>query len=45
MGSYTDVRDFQQVEDLVQKAIAHFGQIDVLINDASVYFSVPSKDQ
>jgi NADP-dependent 3-hydroxy acid dehydrogenase YdfG len=37
----TDVRDPQQVADLVQQAIAHFGQIDVLINDASVYYMGP----
>lgn len=37
----TDVRDVEQVNALVQQAIAHFGQIDVLVNDASVYYMGP----
>lgn len=34
----TDVRDFEQVKELVEKAIAHYGSIDVLINNAGIYF-------
>ncbi|MBD3884350.1 SDR family oxidoreductase [Phormidium tenue FACHB-886] len=37
----TDVRDIDQVTAMVQKAIAYFGQIDLLINDASVYYMGP----
>jgi NAD(P)-dependent dehydrogenase (short-subunit alcohol dehydrogenase family) len=37
----TDVRDIEQVTAMAQQAIAHFGQIDVLINDASVYYMGP----
>lgn len=37
----TDVRDPAQVEDLVQKAIAYFGQIDVLVNNAGIYYMGP----
>lgn len=33
----TDVRDPEQVNALVQKALEHFGSIDVLINNAGVY--------
>ena len=34
----TDVRDPAQVEQLVQQAIAHFGEIDVLVNNAGIWF-------
>jgi NAD(P)-dependent dehydrogenase (short-subunit alcohol dehydrogenase family) len=37
----TDVRSIDQVTAMVQQAIAHFGQIDVLINDASIYYMGP----
>jgi NAD(P)-dependent dehydrogenase (short-subunit alcohol dehydrogenase family) len=37
----TDVREIEQVRAMVQQAIAHFGQIDVLVNDASVYYMGP----
>ena len=40
----TDVTDPQQVENLVQKAIAHFGSVDILINNASI-FTVGSVEQ
>lgn len=30
----TDITDLQQVETLMQKAVAHFGQIDALVNAA-----------
>jgi NADP-dependent 3-hydroxy acid dehydrogenase YdfG len=33
----TDVRDPDQVDTLVQTALAHYGSIDVLINNAGVY--------
>ena len=35
----TDVKDPVQVEHLVQKAIAHYGAIDVLVNNAGIYIS------
>lgn len=31
-----DVRESQQVENLVQQAVAHFGQLDIYINNAGV---------
>lgn len=37
----TDVRDSEQVKALVEQAIAQFGHIDVLINDASIYYMGP----
>ena len=37
----TDVRDPEQVNNLVQKALAHFGHIDVLINNAADFFPTP----
>jgi NAD(P)-dependent dehydrogenase (short-subunit alcohol dehydrogenase family) len=37
----TDVRDPEQVKLLIEKAIAHFGQIDVLINNASIFYMGP----
>lgn len=38
----TDVRDPEQVKQLVDKAIAHFGGVDVLINNAGIYCSGPA---
>ncbi|HCF30673.1 MAG TPA: oxidoreductase [Cyanobacteria bacterium UBA11049] len=35
----TDVRDAQQVKTLVDKALQHYGAIDVLINNAGIYAS------
>lgn len=40
----TDVRDPVQVNHLVKKALAYFGHIDVLINDASIYFMGPVEE-
>ncbi len=40
----TDVRDPKQVETLVQKALEHFGTIDVLINNAGLYISGPVEE-
>lgn len=40
----TDVRDPEQVNNLVQKALAHFGHIDVLINDAGIYYMGPVEE-
>lgn len=40
----TDVRDPAQVDRLVQTAIDQFGHIDVLVNDASVYYMGPAED-
>lgn len=38
----TDVRDPEQVKALVEKAIAVYGQIDVLVNNAGIYISGPA---
>lgn len=37
----TDVRDINQVRALIEQAIGHFGHVDVLVNDASVYYMGP----
>lgn len=37
----TDVKDPEQVNTLVQKALEHFGAIDVLINNAGIYMLGP----
>lgn len=41
IGIPTDVRDSQQVETLVQKAIQELGRVDVLVNNAGIYASGP----
>ena len=38
-----DTRDFGQVRSLVEKTQAHFGAIDVLINNAGIYCSGPTE--
>lgn len=40
----TDVRDPEQVKKLVEKAIAHFGSIDISINNAGVYLLGPVEE-
>ena len=35
----TDTSDVQQVEVLIQKALARFGRVDVLVNNAGFYLS------
>ncbi|MBD2257537.1 SDR family oxidoreductase [Pseudanabaena sp. FACHB-2040] len=40
----TDVKDAAQVEALVQKALAEFGTIDVLVNNAGIYISGPADE-
>lgn len=37
----TDVRQFSEVNALVERAIAHYGKIDVLVNNAGIYISGP----
>lgn len=39
----TDVRDPVQVRQLVDKVIAEFGQLDVLVNNAGLYSSGPTE--
>jgi len=39
----TDVRDPDQVKQLVEKVIAEFGQLDVLVNNAGLYSSGPTE--
>lgn len=39
----TDVRDPQQVQILVEKAIESFGSINVLVNNAGIYISGPAE--
>ncbi|HEY9738659.1 MAG TPA: SDR family oxidoreductase [Trichocoleus sp.] len=38
----TDVQDPAQVQALVEKAIAQFGHIDVLVNNAGIYYMGPA---
>lgn len=40
----TDVRDPVQVEQMVNSAIAEVGQIDVLVNNAAIYYMGPVED-
>ncbi|NJR50263.1 MAG: SDR family oxidoreductase [Leptolyngbyaceae cyanobacterium CSU_1_3] len=40
----TDVRDSEQVKGLVERAIAQYGSIDVLVNNAGIYTSGPTED-
>jgi NAD(P)-dependent dehydrogenase (short-subunit alcohol dehydrogenase family) len=37
----TDVTDLEQLKTLVAKAIATYGQIDVLVNNAGIYLNAP----
>jgi NADP-dependent 3-hydroxy acid dehydrogenase YdfG len=38
----TDTKDPQQVQSLVAQALAEYGAIDVLINNAGIYISEPA---
>jgi len=40
----TDVKDPEQVQNLVQKALAQFSAIDVLVNNAGIYISGPVEE-
>jgi short-subunit dehydrogenase len=40
----TDVRDAEQVKALVDKALNHYGSIDVLVNNAGIYISGPVEE-
>lgn len=37
----TDVKQFEQVNTLVETALAHYGSIEVLVNNAGIYISGP----
>lgn len=37
----TDVRDFSQVNALVETALSHYGSVEVLVNNAGIYISGP----
>jgi len=39
-----DIREPDQVKELVQKVVAHFGRIDVLINNAGGQFPIAAED-
>ncbi|KAM3095681.1 SDR family NAD(P)-dependent oxidoreductase [Phormidesmis sp. 146-35] len=39
----TDVKDPQQVKNLVDQALSEFGSIDVLVNNAGIYISGPAE--
>jgi short-subunit dehydrogenase len=38
----TDVRDPQQVQNLIDQALAEYGSVDVLVNNAGIYISGPA---
>jgi short-subunit dehydrogenase len=40
----TDVRNAEQVNALVHKALNHYGSIDVLVNNAGIYISGPVEE-
>lgn len=40
----TDVKQPEQVNNLVQKSLSHFGHVDVLINDAAIYYMGPVEE-
>ncbi|MBW4450628.1 MAG: SDR family oxidoreductase [Spirirestis rafaelensis WJT71-NPBG6] len=40
----TDVRDPQQVNNLVEKALEHFGHVDVVINNAGIFALGPVEE-
>lgn len=40
----TDVRDPEQVQKLVKSAIAQFGQLNILINNAGIYSTGPAEE-
>ena len=39
-----DIRDDDQVASMVDQALAHFGRIDTLVNNAGGQFSAPAED-
>src|SRR5690606_2148370 len=38
---HADLQDVQQVEKLARDAVAHWGRLDVLVNNASCFFPTP----
>lgn len=38
-----DVRNYEMVEDMLDKSVSHFGQVDVLVNNAAGNFIAPTE--
>jgi len=39
-----DVRKYESVENMVNKAVEHFGRLDILVNNAGIGMAVPSEE-
>jgi 3-oxoacyl-[acyl-carrier protein] reductase len=43
MALHTDVADEESTQEMAKKAVEHFGRIDILINNAAIYFGLQRK--
>ena len=43
-GSICDVRSLKSVEEMIKKSVDHFGNIDVLVNNAGIGFVTPFEE-